>query len=84
MIDEVVKLVNRQPLGPHQKADQAGIEIAASRAHDQPGGRRQAHRGLEATAIADRRKARPGAEVGQDHPASGRLRPATLASSSIR
>ena len=76
VIDEVMELVNRQPPGPHQVANQAGIDIAAARAHHQPRGRSEAHRRVDASAFADRRKARPGTEVGKDDSTSGCLRAA--------
>ena len=34
MIDQVVELVNSQPLRPHQEPDQAGVDITTARAHD--------------------------------------------------
>ena len=66
VIDKIVELVDRQPLGTHQVANQPGIDIAAARAHHQPRGRSEAHRRLDASAFADRREARPGTEVGKD------------------
>ena len=36
VIDEVMELIDRQPLSPHQEPDQAGVDITAARAHDQP------------------------------------------------
>ena len=74
-LTSVVELVDRHPLGPHQEPGEPGVDVAGARAHDQPRGRRQAHGGVDATAVADRREARPGAEVGQDDAAAGRSRP---------
>ena len=74
VVDQVVELVDRHPLGPHQEPDQPGVEVAGARAHDQPGGRGEAHRRVDAAAVADRRQARPRTEVGEDDAAPGRVR----------
>jgi hypothetical protein len=45
---------------PHQ---QTRVDVAGPGDHDQSGQRREAHRGVEADAVAHRRQRRPRAEV---------------------
>ena len=74
MVHEAVELVGRHSFGPRQEPDQARIEVARARPHDQPGGRREAHGRVDGMAPLDRRQARPGAEVCQDDTAPGFLK----------
>ena len=74
VVHEAVELVGRHSLGPRQEPNQARIEVARARPHDQPGGRREAHGRVDGMATPDRRQARPGAQVRQDDAAPGFLR----------
>ena len=42
----VIERLGRQPLGVPQEPDQAGVEVASPGAHDQAGGWRESHRGV--------------------------------------
>ena len=73
------------PPGLHQVPHEAGVDVAAPGAHDEPRGRRKAHRRVDRPAAVDRRQARPGPQVepGRHAPAPSPA-PATRSSSPMR
>ena len=76
MIDQLFEHLRIELLFAHQIDQNAGIEIAAARAHDHPAGRGQAHAGVDRLARFDRGDAGAIAEMGDDQPVSADRPPA--------
>lgn len=68
MVDHVMKLLRSHVFGLRQIPNQPWIQIAGASAHRHARCWREGHAGIYAFAAADRRQARPIAEMGQDHP----------------
>ena len=66
VVDQLFEPGRVEPLFAHQVEQNAGIEIAAARAHDDPAGRGQAHAGVDRLAVLDRGDAGAVAEMGDD------------------
>ena len=64
MIDQLFKHGRIEFLLAHEIDQNAGINIAAARAHDYPAGRGQSHAGVDRFAALDRRNAGAVAEMG--------------------
>ena len=75
LVDHAVEPLGRHALGVGEEREEPGVDVAAAGPHDQAGGRGEAHRRVEATALAHRGQARARAEVRQDDPAPGLRRP---------
>ena len=71
LVDHAVEPLGRHALGVGEEREEPGVEVAAAGPHDQAGGRGEAHRRVQAPALAHRGQARARAEVRQDDPALG-------------
>ena len=70
-----MKLLRGHTFGLREIPGQSRVKIAGPRAHGHACGRRESHTGVDALALAYRRKAGAVSEMGQHHPAEGHLRP---------
>ena len=70
VIDQLFEHLRIELPFAHQIDQNAGVEIAAARAHDDPAGRGQAHAGVDRPARFDRGDAGAIAEMGDDQPVS--------------
>ena len=68
MIKEILDAVGIHAALTQEVKDHPGIERAATRAHREAVERGEAHRGVDALAVAHRAKAGPGAKMGGDDP----------------
>ena len=68
MVEERAEVVGRRALLAQQVEDQPGVERPRARAHDHALERREAHRGVDAAAVADRGERAARAEVAGDQP----------------
>ena len=76
-VQQGIRLRGGEVPGLHDGEYGGGVDVAAARAHDQPGERREPHRGVHDLPVADCRERRAVAEVARDevHPAERLLQP---------
>ena len=67
LIQNAVQVIRRFAAVPHQVDQNAGIHRARARSHHQTFERREAHRGIDALAVADRGQRTAVAQVAGDH-----------------